>query len=389
MTRFKKYLLFALAALLLLAFTLFRKVWFPGGDAGVWVYRVAAPASLLLAAYTVGNLLGRKVGGVLVLLLCLSEGFLFWMFRAAANERQLPRPLTEFLSDLYLLHCRDVAVHHADRGRYDSELFYTLKPGTFQFSNFEFSTEYRVNSAGFRDDEASLQAPEVICLGDSYTMGWGVAQEEAFPSLLEESTGRSVLNLGVSSYGTAREWLAFERLRSEKTKLIVLQYCPNDASENRAFVENGYRLRVSPPEVLRADMRWFQLLGMYFPLKYCHASLAEMARRMRRKTAPQKPEGRITEQALSDFYGIVKKMKAGFGGSIVVCNMAPHARLDEDAKMKALFAERHIQGVYFLPVAALLSPAGYFVLDDHIRASGHRKIAAALEALILKEKLLD
>jgi len=40
-------------------------------------------------------------------------------------------------------------------------------------------------------------------------------------------------------------------------------------------------------------------------------------------------------------------------------------------------------------LAKLLTPADYFVLDDHIRASGHRKVAVALKALILKEKLLD
>jgi hypothetical protein len=45
--------------------------------------------------------------------------------------------------------------------------------------------------------------------------------------------------------------------------------------------------------------------------------------------------------------------------------------------------------VYFKPLAALLSAADYFVLDDHIRASGHRKVAAALAAFILGKKLLN
>ncbi|MFQ5445595.1 MAG: SGNH/GDSL hydrolase family protein [Saprospiraceae bacterium] len=389
MTRFQKRLFFALATVLLVAVTLFRKGWFLGGDAGVWVYRMAAPVALLTVAYALGNLLSRRVGGMLALLLFLSEAFLFWMFRVAANERQLPHPVTEFLQNLYLLHCRDVAVHHLDRGRYDDELFYTLRPGTFQFSNFEFSTSYYVNSAGFRDDEASLHAPEVICLGDSYTMGWGVEQQEDFPSLLEKNLGRRVLNLGVASYGTARESLAFERLRSGKTKLIVLQYCPNDAVENRAFVKNDYHLEVSPPEVLREDMRWFRMLGTYFPLKYCHAALAEMARRMCRKTDPGKTGSRISGQALADFYDIIKKIKSRFGGKVVIFNMTPGPRLQEDAALRALFDKQPLPGVYFLPVAKLLSATDYFVLDDHLRASGHRKVAAALEALILKYKLLD
>jgi len=389
MTRFQKFLFLALAALLLLAATIFRKGWFLGGDAGPWVYRVAAPAALLLVVYATGSMFGRKVGWLLVFLLFAGEGFLFCMFRTAANKQPLPRPLTECLRNLYLLHCRDVAVHRENRGRYDDELFYTLKPGTFRFSNFEFSTTYHVNSAGFRDDEASLQYPAVICLGDSYTMGWGVEQDEAFPGLLENELGTKVLNLGVASYGTARESLVFERHRSPKTRLIVLQYCPNDAAENRSFLNNDCELQVSPPAVLREDMRWFRLLGTYFPLKYCHASLAEMARNMASPKAAHKMEDCITEQAHSDFYNIVKKLKKSFEGNIVVCTMAPIDRQKEEAGMEDMFAAQPLEGVYFLPLAKLLTPADYYVLDDHIRASGHRKVAAALKALILEEKLLD
>lgn len=38
---------------------------------------------------------------------------------------------------------------------------------------------------GLRDSNAALNQPEIICIGDSHTMGWGVEQEETFPKLLD------------------------------------------------------------------------------------------------------------------------------------------------------------------------------------------------------------
>ena len=65
-------------------------------------------------------------------------------------------------------------------GEYDPELTYRLRPGACTFSELEFVTDYRINSLGVRDDEASLDGPEIIVLGDSFAMGWGVEQQESF-----------------------------------------------------------------------------------------------------------------------------------------------------------------------------------------------------------------
>ena len=42
-----------------------------------------------------------------------------------------------------------------------------------------------INALIIQHDENSLDFPEIIFLGDSYAMGWGVEQEENFSSLLE------------------------------------------------------------------------------------------------------------------------------------------------------------------------------------------------------------
>src|SRR5262245_57014930 len=61
----------------------------------------------------------------------------------------------------------DCSLHHDSLG-------YTLRPGSCTFSGPEFSNRFDVNRLGLRDDEKSLDAPEIIVLGDSEAMGWGV-----------------------------------------------------------------------------------------------------------------------------------------------------------------------------------------------------------------------
>ena len=84
---------------------------------------------------------------------------------------------------------RKMMQYLADCARYDNELAYTLKPGSCQVASREFDVGYRINSAGARDEEASLESPQVVVIGDSHAMGWGVAQEHTFPELLENRTG--------------------------------------------------------------------------------------------------------------------------------------------------------------------------------------------------------
>lgn len=121
----------------------------------------------------------------------------------------------------------------------DPDLIYRLRPGTCTFANTEFETTLDINSAGLRDDEASLTAPEIIVLGDSYAMGWGVHAEQTFAEQLAALTGKRVLNAGIASYGTARELLLLAQLDLSAADDVILQYCGNDFAENQEFAKHG------------------------------------------------------------------------------------------------------------------------------------------------------
>src|SRR5262249_40265367 len=149
----------------------------------------------------------------------------------------------------YAQHLRKTIQMDTTCARYDSGLFYTLRPGQCEFSNVEFTIPLSVNSLGVRDDEADLEGPSVIFLGDSFTMGWGIEQDSTFASRIGRELGIKSLNAGISSYGTARELKLLSRLDLSNVKAIFLQYHESDLEENKSYAENSDRLKIGSDSV--------------------------------------------------------------------------------------------------------------------------------------------
>jgi hypothetical protein len=78
-----------------------------------------------------------------------------------------------------------------DCGRHDPELGYTLKPGAFTYSGREFSNRYEINSLGVRDDETSLEAPEIV-VWRLLRRRLGRDREDMFSRILEREMGLRV-----------------------------------------------------------------------------------------------------------------------------------------------------------------------------------------------------
>lgn len=102
----------------------------------------------------------------------------------------------------------------------------------------------RTNRLGLRGPEPMEPKPadlfRILVLGDSVAFGWGVREEDTFPSqladlltLLHPGQRYEVINAGVSGYGTWQQarWLEQEiaRLRPD---LVVVQVHLNDAADN-------------------------------------------------------------------------------------------------------------------------------------------------------------
>lgn len=203
---------------------------------------------------------------IVLVMAAAGEWRVYYLMRHAD---QASKTMHGYLEKYYLMFERQLPEVRKDCACYDDELTYTYLPNaSCLHANAEFSDSIHVNSLGLRDDEASLSKPAIICLGDSYTMGSGVPQQQSYPQLLEQKLKLKVLNAGISSYGTARESLLLKRLDTSAVKYIVIQYCLNDIQENNIYVRRDRRrLPIMPKTVYdkaASDHRW---ATAYYPLK--------------------------------------------------------------------------------------------------------------------------
>jgi lysophospholipase L1-like esterase len=278
--------------------------------------------------------------------------------------------------------------------RWDPMLGYTLRPGEFRFSNTEFDTACSVNSLGVRDDEASLARPEVVVLGDSFAMGWGVEQQEAFPQVLEGLLRRKVLNAGISSYGTVRELRMLSRIDTSATRWVVIQFCNNDYFENRRFADEGPDVRPHPRQESEAAVESYRRQRRYWPGRYAASLLAKPWARL--TGAPpldpgypdpadpdtQRLQARLLLKVLAGSpvdlsrFGIVLFELNAFNGYRGI--FTPY--LVEALRDPSL--PEHLRRIVVLDLATELGPQHWFVIDDHVRGSGHRLIAERLAAVI-------
>lgn len=309
----------------------------------------------------------------------------------------LPKGLVTVEKELYFKHWR-VLFGGPGAMQYDPYVTYTLLPGTHQHDSVEFAVEVSVNSAGFRDDEASLNKPDVIILGDSYAMGWGVRQEEMFGQLLEKSTGLTVLNTGISSFGTVRELRLLKRIDRKPNDIVVIQYTENDMPENEAFAKNGDDLPItSEEEWVKQWQKQRENAPRYYPGKLTLKVLPKLIHDIKvavintlEKTPSPLFAFPAEEQATYFVHALETSSDISDQTPIFVVPMrfgpVNHAALPQ-AFHKQLTAAG-FNNVHVIDVGDALNAEGYFVLDEHINAYGHHIVADALAEAIKSEGLL-
>jgi lysophospholipase L1-like esterase len=125
--------------------------------------------------------------------------------------------------------------------------YYASYEGLFRPAALEHEAVAHVNAAGLRGPDLTADKPadevRVLFLGDSFTFGEGVADDEPFPVLVAAALGRRdpgvryrAINAGVSGYNTRDEvaylehrWLAYA------PDLVVLTFYLNDAYDDARF----------------------------------------------------------------------------------------------------------------------------------------------------------
>lgn len=138
----------------------------------------------------------------------------------------------------------------------DEVRHHKLMPNTYsRFEQRDFSYIQRVNNIGLRGKDTTREKPSnhfrILMLGDSFTMGKGVEDDQTFSALLEvslnssnicESTRIEVLNGGVDSYSPILSYLQLSRdLAPLSPDLIILNLDISDLLQETAYREVAVR----------------------------------------------------------------------------------------------------------------------------------------------------
>ena len=119
---------------------------------------------------------------------------------------------------------------------------FTYKPnhtGTMaRGEDFDFT--YRTDSNGFRNAEPLPESAEIVAVGDSMTFSYGVDDDEAWTTLLDEALpDERVINLGLPGAGPEQYARYFETFgRGLSPELLIVGILPaNDVRDERMFQE--------------------------------------------------------------------------------------------------------------------------------------------------------
>src|SRR5579885_1658619 len=144
----------------------------------------------------------------------------------------------------------------------------------------EVVSRVKINSHGFRDKERTYEKAEntfrILVLGDSFAEGIQVPLEKTFPYILEQKLNSEAeggkrfeaINLGVSGFGTAQEYLALKHygLKYHPDLVILAFFIGNDVGDNSFkvrgdpyrpyFVLNNGKLEEIPFKMFNKEEQW-------------------------------------------------------------------------------------------------------------------------------------
>jgi hypothetical protein len=123
----------------------------------------------------------------------------------------------------------------------DSELGFVRKPRIFwrrYVPEVDRVVDYRTDENGFRNPPRVARA-DIVFIGDSYTEGATIAEEDTFVRRLGQLTGLSVVNLGRGAYGAPQEQIVLKRFGlSYAPRVVVWQlFEGNDLADAETFAQ--------------------------------------------------------------------------------------------------------------------------------------------------------
>ena len=338
-----------------------------------------------------------KRAALALLTLCLTLGLV--EFALAITMRfpsHMPQVVLWALREYYDYYERNILQFDSNISEHSSYLGYRLRTNTSVFNNREFSTLIEPNSKHLRDTEESLRSPQIIVLGDSYTFGWGVNSDERFSNILGKLLNRSVANVSMSSYGTAREFMLLRSLEPVSADYVVIQYIHNDYGENITYLKHTNSLPVMSANHFLIRCHQNRLNKRYWPgkhIRYLFPKLVGYVRKgINRGIVSSNYMPPPVENEVAAFINILLKNADLLHDKKIIVFSINDWGLNEDNFVSTLVKRinenpnqvtEEIRTLIAFDASYILNNSNYFLLDHHINAQGHSIIADYLSKIIL------
>lgn len=326
------------------------------------------------------------------LMIVLIETVGFWKYTHPRNAIECNASRTH-----YFFHHRKNLVFSPEYGRHDAEFSYSFLPGEHCCRNSEYHFDFNVNQYGFRTQDEEWDRPEILVLGDSHTTGWGVQEHELYSRRLATSLDRKVGHIAMPSFAAAREFKALKQfVNCSNATYLVIQYCDNDALENASFRDRGNRVvAMREKDWLRASATDAKNQIKFLP--YTRSYLPLLADRYRDVQPSAIPDilymNRNHKRDAESFINVLTHSAFSYGELHLVFLeisgfnlIAPEFLSELDHQLHQMQIEEGLpfKSWSMLDISKQLTSDHYFRFDDHMNASGHEAVGAALKEHILE-----
>lgn len=301
-----------------------------------------------------------------------------------------------------------------------------------QMTSAEYSVPITTNELGFRNPPISpKKTKRIVILGDSFTFGYGVRQEDTFSSLLREKTGYDVINASIGGFDLIHQvQMAKHYLPQLSPDLVVyMLYLGNDLVGNERWsLKNDALIPkdpwISPANRKKRDIKLLTLCRMLRQAVLTHYKLQKkewvlpkdyLGLTAIRLSSGAQENYRISKKLLEELKLETQALNSKF--LLAFFPFKHVVETDSTEKLKKSiedFDQRHdlnkprmeiadwanAYHVAYVDLAIPLREAYnrnhqrlYFQKDGHFNTQGHQVIASALaneiSKLIDQEKIVD
>lgn len=302
-----------------------------------------------------------------------------------------------FGGEIYLTPFYPGEVTPVQDSTYDPVLGWKLPPATVLHETLEeFSVSYTTNPQGFRsrrDFRQPVSGRRIAMLGDSYTFGSGVQDDETFAALLEERLDNTWCdNFGVGAFGIDQMWLSLRHYALPlEPDLVIVSFVRPDLDRSLSTYRRDHVWRWKPA---------FRLVGGRLePMTL--ANLPGPARRFVHRYSRLYRLWRKVEHSLSRNFAVGYRWRlnrALFAAIRDDCKTAGvplvvvHVPINRRKPAPMFGREMAELGIEFLDLGPRLPAEAetlYYPRDRHLNAAGHRFVAREIHRFLADRDLAE